>query len=213
MNLVVLNAFMGFTVLRSYVESAEEEKENTEENIIRSLQINDDTSCSNNCISYIDQKIASITPVVQKEVVQRELVVTQAPAQQTIVTTEAKTKSVNYMPIPGAGNTLETSWTVIEGSDFYLSKVDYPGITEVYFEANMKLKNGNGKGYLRVYDVTNSRAVDGSEIETSSQTSEFVSSGMISLWEGYNHYIIQARSLTADTTYFESGRLKIISER
>ena len=93
-----------------------------------------------------------------------------------------------------------------------MSKGDYPGLTEVYFEANMKLVNGNGKGYLRLFDATHSVAVDGSTIETQSQTSVAVGSGKINLWDGYNHYQVQAKSLTADTTVFESGRLKIITK-
>lgn len=212
MNLVLLNAFMGFSILKSLVESVEEKEEVAKTEIIQDLSVNDQTLCPNECIEYVDQKIASITPTEEVKVIEREVVVTQVPQQVVTTVFAPKTRSASYVPIPGSGNTLETSWTDIEGTDLYLSKSDYPGIIEVYFEANMKLMNGNGKGFLRIYDVTNGRAVDGSEIETSSQTSEFVSSGQISLWEGYNQYRVQAKSLTADTTYFESGRIKIITE-
>lgn len=204
---------MGFSILKSFVESYEKIENENGEDVSSKILINDNTSCSQSCIEYVNEKIASITPAQEVKVVEKEVIITQAPQQTVIATAPApKTKSASYIPIPGSGNTLETSWTDIEGTDLYLSKADYPGFTEAYFEANMKLLNGNGKGYLRVYDVTNGRAVDGSEIETSSQTSVFVSSGKISLWEGYNHYVVQAKSLTADTTYFESGRLKIITE-
>ena len=123
-----------------------------------------------------------------------------------------KVKSTNYFPIPGSGNTSNTQWTDIVGTDFYMSTADYPGLVGVYFEANIKLLNGNGSAFVRLYDVTNSRGVDKSTLSTDSQTSVFVSDGPISLWSGYNQYRIQAKSLTADTTYFESGRLKIITE-
>lgn len=209
LNLVIVDAFIGFSIFRMLGES----RANEESGFVSTsseLPIIDNSSCSPTCISYIDNKVADITPIQETTIVEKEVVVTTVP-QQT-VSTSKKTKTVSYIPIPGSGNTLETDWDDLEGTDIYLSKVDYPGLIEVYFEANMKLMNGNGVGYLRIYDVTNGRAVDGSTIETSSQTSVFVSSGQVSLWEGYNHYIIQARSLTADTTIFESGRLKMILE-
>ena len=213
LNLVLLNAFMGFSILKNIVESPQAEYDRDKSEILSDLPINNQISCSPNCLEYIDEKIASIIPSEEVKVIEREVIVTQTP-QQIVVTNVStpKIKSASYVPIPGSGNTLQTIWTDIEGTDFYLSKADYPGYTEAYFEANTKLLNGNGKGFLRIYDVTNGRAVDGSEIETDSQKSEFVGSGRISLWEGYNQYRVQAKSLTADTTYFESGRLKIITE-
>ena len=164
-------------------------------------------ACSDKCLEYIDEKVAaqpSVQPSVTPTTTTVSNVATPAP--------KAKVKSVSYVPVPGAGSTLQTGWTSLPGTDFYLSKSDFPGLTEVYFEANVKLLNGNGAAYVRIFDVTHGIAVSGSELQTSSQTSTFISSGKISLWEGFNHYQIQAKSLTADTTVYESGRLKILTE-
>jgi len=124
----------------------------------------------------------------------------------------AKTKSTIYVPIPGSGIVLNTDWSDISGTDFYLSKSDFQGLSGVYFEANFRLQNGNGTASLRIYDKTHSIAPSGGELSVSSQTSTFVSSGPVYLWEGNNHYIVQAKSSTSDTTIFESGRLKITTE-
>jgi len=165
-------------------------------------------SCPSGCITMIselktNQNYNDISP---------SLIPTATPKSiQPFVTPNPKVQSTSYVPIPGSGNTLNNEWTNIDGTDFYLSTSDYPGLGSVHFEANIKLLNGNGEAYVRIYDVTNSRGVDGSVLKTSSQTSVFVSNGPISLWSGYNHYKVQIKSLTADTAYFESGRIKIIA--
>lgn len=153
--------------------------------------------CPASCIEKIDEAVSAS-------------VITYTPAP-VISTSKPKSKSVSYLPIPGSGNTLNSDWTNIDGTDFYMKAGDYEGLLGVYFEANIKLQNGNGEAFVRLYDVTNSRGVDASSLSTKEQTSTFVSGGPISLWAGYNHYKIQIKTLTADTAYYESGRLKIIT--
>lgn len=169
------------------------------------------TSCSTECSRIVDEKLANFM-IAQQSTDTDDRVEDEVKIQPTQAISQEKKRSVSYVPIPGSGNTLNNDWVTLQGTDFYLSKSDYAGLQEVYFEANMYLKNGNGKAYLRIFDVTHGVGADGSQIETSSQDSTFVSSGKVNLWDGYNHYVVQARSLTADTTYFESGRLKIIQE-
>jgi len=206
-NLLILDAVgLYWFVQRGNIKSLQvvNQGQNSTSNLEEKLATD---TCGEECKAYINEKISSVLSGVTPTVTPKEEKKTQTP-----VPTRTKVKNVSYVPIPGSGNTLNTSWTTIAGTDFYLSKGDYPGLTGIYFEANMKLVNGNGIAYLRVYDMTHSIAVNGSEIQSSSQTSTFVTSGAISLWDGYNHYVIQARSLTADTTVFESGRLKFITE-
>ncbi len=165
--------------------------------------------CPSSCIDLIDE--VKLDLIGEDIVVSptRAAAVTTAPVSSSV---KPKVKTTSYIPVPGSGSTLSNNWVDLEGTDFYLSTSDYPGLVGVYIEANIKLQNGNGEAYVRLYDVTNSRGVDNSTLSTTSGTSVFVSNGPISLWAGYNHYKVQAKSLTADTAHFESGRLKIITE-
>lgn len=174
-------------------------------NISDSVNYNSNT-CPTACVDLINnsERISTTpTPIIST---------TPIPTIKINTPTKAKIKYTSYLPIPGSGNTLSTDWIDISGTDFYLSTSDYPGLTGVYFEANIKLQNGNGAAYVRIYDVTNGRGVDMSTLSTSSQSSSFVTNGPVSLWAGYNHYRIQLKTLTADSAIFENGRLKIISE-
>jgi len=127
-------------------------------------------------------------------------------------TTTIKTKSTQYIPIPGNGSTMENKWVDLVGTEFYISTDDYPNLVGAYFEANMKLTNGNGLAYLRLFDITAGIEVWGSEISTNSFTFTSVSSGKLTIRNGTHLYRVQAKSLTADTTVFNSGRIKFILE-
>jgi len=127
-------------------------------------------------------------------------------------TTTAKTKSTQYIPIPGNGSTMENKWVDLVGTEFYISTDDYPNLVGAYFEANMKLTNGNGLAYLRLFDITAGIEVWGSEISTNSFTFTSISSEKLTIRNGTHLYRVQAKSLTADTTVFNSGRIKFILE-
>lgn len=167
-------------------------------------------SCNDDCRKSTDLKIEEIQATLNA----MQIVTTITPALKVVNrdSVPRKVTAINYVPIPGSGSTLNTSWTSIPGTDFYLSKADYSGLAGVYFEVNMKLINGNGSAFVRLFDASHGVGIPGSELSTSSQISTFITSKSVSLTEGYNHYQVQIRSLTADTTVYESGRLKIITE-
>lgn len=121
-------------------------------------------------------------------------------------------KTIQYIPISGSGSTLENNWVDLMGTEFYISTDDYPNLIGAYFEANMKLFNGNGAAYLRLFDITAGVEVWGSEVSTNSQSFTSVSSGRLTIRQGTHLYRVQAKSLTADTTIFNGGRIKIILE-
>lgn len=204
LNLILLDVSVSYLVYVGFFQTRNETS--PEFKIFEKPSLPADTDseeCGEGCREYIDQKITQLL---------EEKAATPTPTKTTQVTNASKVRRVAYVPIPGSGSTLKTEWTTLAGTDFYLSKSDYPGLLGVYFEANMKLISGNGAAFVRLYDNSHGIAVVGSELQTSSQTSTFVSGGPISLWEGYNNYQIQAKSLTADTTVFESGRIKIVTE-
>ncbi len=165
--------------------------------------------CGEECRAYIDSKLTSPSPSPTPTF-------TPPPSpkatggQATLPKT--KTRTVSYVTVPGSGSTTANDWTSLSGTDFYFNTADYPGLVEVYFEANIKLFNGNGKAYIKLFDVTHGIGVQGSDVSTSSQTSTAVESGKVTFWLGKNLIRVQAKSLTADTAVFDSGRLRVVTE-
>lgn len=204
LNLLLLNGAVGYWYYLNFFRKPV--PNDAAKNISEAIGFTDE--CGDECKRYIDEALASRLA---------DITLTVSPSPRPTSTANSnvaveKVRSVFYVPIPGSGSTLSNSWTDLPGTDFYLAKSDYPGILEVYLEVTLKLVNGNGTAYVRLFDATNGIAVTGSEVSTSSQTPKFVSSGKIYLWEGSNLYRIQAKSLTADTTSYEGGRLKIVTE-
>ncbi len=161
--------------------------------------------CGANCRSYIDSQIAQITVPATPTPTPR--LIAPGPA------TAAKTRTVAYVTVPGTGSTTANNLATLAGTDFYFNPSDYPGLVEVYFEVNMHLINGNGQAYIQLFDVTHGIGVQGSDVSTASQTPTTVVSGKVSFWAGKNLIKVQAKSLTADTAVFDSGRLRIVTEK
>ncbi len=117
----------------------------------------------------------------------------------------------SYIPVPGSGSLLAYQWTKLAGTEFYFNPADFPNLSKAYFEANMRLLNGNGLAFLRLFDLTAGIEIWGSEIQTANQADTVVVSDPLQFRTGNHLICVQAKSLTADTTVFTSGRLKIIS--
>jgi len=128
------------------------------------------------------------------------------------ISIQKKTTNTAIVPIPGSGSTGENKWSDLSGTEFNLDTVDYPNIKEAYLEVNMRLFNGNGTAYVRLFDVTAGIEVWGSEVKTSNQTFTAVTSDKLILRPGNHLYRIQAKSLTADTAVYNSGRIRMVTE-
>lgn len=160
--------------------------------------------CPGTCVDLINHSLNAIPSP--------GAVITQTTITKAIETPKTKTRLIQYMPVPGDGATLENKWIDLPGTEFYLATQDYPGLKEAYFEANMKLLNGNGMAYSRLFDMTAGIEVWGSETKTASQKFNSISSAKLTLRNGNHLYRVQAKSLTADTAIFNGGRIKIITE-
>jgi hypothetical protein len=194
-DLILINIGIGWLLYKSFNQT----KPNVQ-SVIKTEYVD---KCGIECQRYISDKVTEM----QSDKVEPKPTPIIKTVYQTIPKT--KTKSIVYVPISGSGSTTANDWTSISGTDFYLDKADYKGLQEISFEGNLKLFNGNGVAYMRLYDVTHGIAVQGSDAQTSSQTSTPVNSGAINLWSGKNLYRVQLKTLTADTAVFDGGKLKI----
>jgi hypothetical protein len=158
--------------------------------------------CSKECSSYIDQKISEAISGLPTAAPQKTIV----PAQPT------PSSKVSYITIGGSSSTNSTSWQDIPGTDFYFDLSDYPTATGVRWEISLRSFLAGNLVYARLYDVTNSRAVDFSELSSDSGISELKRSVEIAIWRGNNLYRVQGKSSTGTPAYLDSPRLRIILE-
>jgi len=144
-------------------------------------------------------------------VLQSQMSVTSIPSSAPPLRGPTAAPLTSYIPIPGSGSLLVYQWTSLPGTEFYFNPADFPALDKAYFEANMKLLNGNGQAFLRLFDLTAGIEIWGSEIKTANQADTVVVSDPLQFRSGNHLICVQAKSLTADTTIYNSGRLKIIS--
>lgn len=163
--------------------------------------------CGEKCKSYVDQAI-------QAKQAKQAPQASPTPAIKIIYQTvpKAKVRSTTYVTLAGSGSTTNRDWVNVAGSDFYFSPGDYPGLVEIYFEANIKLMTGSGWAYVRLYDSTHGIGVQGSEVSTQTGVDTVVESGLVSFWQGKNLIRVQIKSLTTESAIYNSGRLRIVTE-
>lgn len=161
-------------------------------------------SCGTVCQQTIDEKVSQAMATVSgKETIKETKAVEKAVKE----TSQAK---VIYIPLGGSGSTASTSWADVGNAEVYFNIDDYQNVDRIYFEGFIKVKNGNGKAFARLYDVTHSIGVQGSDIETINENFTMVESGTLSFWRGKNLYRVQVKSLNGYDAYIDSGRIKII---
>ncbi|HNP89324.1 MAG: hypothetical protein BWY24_00413 [Microgenomates group bacterium ADurb.Bin219] len=160
-------------------------------------------TCSEECRQLIDQKVSEAREKIptQKPV----KVVNQLPASNPVASTK-----VTYLPLIAEGTTTETNWTDIAASDFYFNLADYPGAKEVRFIASLQALHGSAKVEARLYDQTNKRGVDYSELETKNDAYTLIESSGIVIWRGNNKYSVQLRSANGTRVLLKEARLKVI---
>ncbi|MGB9637245.1 MAG: hypothetical protein ACPLY7_00395 [Microgenomates group bacterium] len=116
---------------------------------------------------------------------------------------------VVYIPLVTDGSVSSVSWTDIIPSEFYFDLSNYPQAKEVRFEAYL-LSSNNDLDYARLYDVTNKRGVDFSDLQTTSSTFTLVESSPMMIWQGNNKYTVQLRSVNGTQVQLKDARLKIL---
>lgn len=121
-------------------------------------------------------------------------------------------QKVIYMSIGSSGSTSNMVWSDIPGTDFYFDLADYSSAKSVRWEASLQSYVSSDPVYARLYDVTNKRGVDGSDLTTRSSSFEYIRSSDLTIWRGNNLYRIQARGSSGNTVNISAPRLKIILE-
>ncbi len=167
------------------------------------------SECGQDCLTTIKQEVKKAVD---------EISITQTTGTEgTVIPSptpiRAKNPSFLYLPIGSSGSTSSTSWIDIPGTEFYFDLVDYSGLKAVRWEINLRSFLAGNNVSSRIYDVSNSRAVDGSELSTTSGISVLLRSGDLTIWRGNNLYRIQAKSESGNPVYLDAPRLKITLEK
>lgn len=160
--------------------------------------------CGTDCLKEIQQEVQKAVANLPTAKPTAEKIAQPIPASPST--------RIAYISIGSTGSTANTSWADIPGTDFYFDLADYPQVKGVRWEASLQSFVSADPVYARLYDVTNNRAVDGSDLTTTSSTYQYIRSSDLTIWRGNNLYRIQAKGSSGNTVNLSSPRLKIILE-
>ena len=162
--------------------------------------------CSDECQMIIEEKV---TEQIAK-------IPTQKPGQTvtyvvpTTAASQNKISSISYIPLASEGTINSADWKDLGASDFYFDLNDYPNARNVRFEIYLKSQYQAGRVSVRLYDVTNKRAVDYSDLSSSSESFELQRSSDLSIWRGNNLYRLQGRTQSGIEGYLKDAKLRVL---
>jgi hypothetical protein len=127
------------------------------------------------------------------------------------IPTAVPKSQIVFIPLTATFTTTNMTWTDVPGTDIYINLVSEYGVgARAWWDAFLTVADANGTVYARLYDVTHSIGVSGSDVMLENiGTSTQVSSGQLGFWAGRNLYRVQIRSLNSFIVSFTNGRIKI----
>jgi len=201
-NLIILNAVLVWTKrvpgqndLISPIEifTADQIPDYTEE--IKSLQVDMETMAATMVATMAAQMNCPAEPEPNFTPI--------APAP-----TRRLTHKLKEIQFPGARGTNATTWWDIPNMEVTFNAGDYPNYT-AYWEALLKVKDGGGEAWARIYDTNAGIPIVNSEVKTSSNMLVRVSSGSIKFWPENRTYRVQIKSLLGPEAVVEDAKIKI----
>lgn len=153
------------------------------------------TECDLDCVNA---KITALT----KRIAALELKtgITKPKAAATGVAKES------FVNIAG-GSVVGSDWLKVPNSDFWFDQSLYGNVSEVTWQGWIE----NGDGQARLYDSTNNRVVDGSEVTVTSGNRASFYSKALTIWRGQNMYYVQLKSPAAGLVTISSPRLRVVT--
>lgn len=192
--LMVANLFFLDVVLVKQKETLDAAKtiNSTNQSILtKSYNITNDT-CKKDCVNAIYDAIHKATASVE------------------MVTQKTQTRGLQDYYVPfGSGTLASGDWVNVPGLQAYIDTANYGTIKKVTFEASLYIPTGIGKGYARLFNITDQHPVWNSEVSLESSTAQLLISSPITLDSGEKLYQVQIKTTINPGTNLTQSRVHI----
>lgn len=169
--------------------------------------------CGPSCQSFIEERIAeaiaTVSASIKKIGVSQKAVAIPSPSSSSGERSRTAIKVTSYLSLGTGGSIQKSDWTRVDGSEFTFDLRDYSSDAKVYWEGNLRSQYTNSRCYARLFDKTNSRAVDYSEQSTDKTENQYLTSQELTIWFGKLKYQLEIKSLNNVTCYLDSPRLVV----
>lgn len=113
-----------------------------------------------------------------------------------------------YIPLGSGTVNTQNVWENT-GAQTYINLADYPNIESINWEASLNIPTANGTVHARLINVNDSVEVWGTELSSQGSAFQFVSSGLITLWQGNKLYRVQLKSTMGAEANIVGARIVI----
>ena len=205
---VVANvAFLNYKILGKQGQSSQISNESN----LTPINLSDNATeiitkeCGLECLKLIEASISA----VNKKIDQIQSSIPKTTSQTTATTSQTQPK-VGYLNFGVNGSTISTNWTDLAGSDFIFDAANFPGAKAFYFEANLTSDATDRDTFARIFDVTHSVGVQGSDLKYRGLTSTFIESGSLTFLSGKLTLRVQIHSLNGNLATIDNPRIRIV---
>lgn len=161
-----------------------------------------EAECSLDCQGLIDQKIAAALSGLPSPFSEKK-------SSSVPTSSQNSAPKIAYVPICSEGSSVSLAWENIVSSEFHFDLNDYPGAREVRLVASLRAVNSSAQVSARLYDQTNYRGVDYSDLISKGSDFKTIESSGITIWRGNNKYLVQLKSADGNEVQLKEAKLKI----
>jgi len=199
-NLVVLNVWVFGGFVKDEAVLGERIEKVVEKEIV---EVSGD-ECGKSCIGEIvDEKLEAL-------VSKYGLTEKTKPVLNSVSKPVVKPTSEKFIRISG-GEAKGTDWIRLGGTVFWLDTALYGELVEASWQGWLESSGGDLDGYVRLYDASNGRVVDGSEMRVTGSGKTSFYSANIAIWRGQNQYYIEVKDFGGgDMITISEPRLRLI---
>lgn len=162
-------------------------------------------------VSGYRQVLGETTVTVEERVAALERRVAVLEKRSGTTAKKGTTEQISFFRLTD-GSATGIDWTPVTGSEFWLSQELYGNVKQISWEGWLSVTDGNGVAMARLYDITNNRAVDFSEVRVGGGTKASFYSQALAIWRGQNQYRIEVKSSTGYAVAISEARLRIVTQ-
>ncbi len=153
-------------------------------------------------VKSLEDKIASLESQLSQTGIPSET------SSQTVISSSSGAQQYIYALGTADGVTSVNQWETISLLQITIDPSQFPGYKNMQLEAFIRLHQGNGKMFVRLYHQGTGLAIPESEISTSSENNIWLASSPFTVSEKKT-YRFQLKTLTGYTAYIEDARVKV----
>lgn len=196
----ILVLFLGFLYTQGRLDQISRSIKAKSESIL--LPKTSENDCGDECKRKIEEEVTKKVAEVTGNI---------GTTQNKPTGSQPTKKQTSYISLDGTGSTTGTDWIDVPGVEVAFDLVqDFGKEAMASWEISLKVADGNGQAFARLFDVTNGIAVAQSEISTVDNSAfKRVNSGYLNLWSGRNVYRVQIRSLNTFRVDSTGAKIRI----